>query len=78
MQDQRAKSVPAAQTFNIDAKLGMPAYVIGLKRDSRLMEGGPISSDPTRHPYVSLEILPDPLRRQVVEAVKVAVARGPT
>lgn len=66
------------QTFEIDMRNGMPAYVIGITRQTKMSEGGPISGDPVRHPYVSIEILPDPLRRQVVEAVKTVTSRGPT
>lgn len=66
------------QTFEIDVRSGMPAYVIGLRREVRMAAGGPISGEPTRHPYVSIEILPDPLRRQVIEAVKTVSSRGPT
>jgi len=73
-----AEKATQPQTFEIDMRNGMPAYVIGVTRQTRMSEGGPISGEPVRHPYVSIEILPDPLRRQVVEAVRVVSSRGPT
>jgi hypothetical protein len=69
---------PNVQTFEIDPRTGPPAYIVGLRREVRMAEGGPISSEPTRHPYVCLDILPGPLKRSVTEIVRAYADRGPT
>lgn len=69
---------PTVQTFDIDPRTGPPAYVVGLRREVRMSEGGPISSEPTRHPYVNIDILPGPLKRSVTEIVRAYADRGPT
>ena len=78
MAPQNATQKPVEPSFEIDHRLQPPLHVIGIRRNRQMTEGGSMSGEATRHAYANVDILSAPLRRQVIDELRIASQRGPT
>jgi hypothetical protein len=57
--------------FDFPANRALPLHVVLRQRTTQMTESGPLSSEPTKHVYVRVSVLPEELKRRVVEAIKI-------
>lgn len=65
-----------SQEFDFPANRALPLHIVLRQRATQMTEGGPLSSEPQKHVYVRVAVLPDELKRRVIETIKILGQQG--
>lgn len=65
-----------SQEFDFPANRALPLHIVLKQRTTQMTESGPMSSEPAKHVYVRLSVLPDELKRRVIETIKILEQQG--
>jgi len=64
------------QEFDYPANRSLPTRITLKQRTVQMTEGGLLSAEPVKHTYVRLSVLPDELKRRVIETIKILESQG--